>query len=402
MGKKGYYGKFGGRFVPETLMPALYELEDALRTARRDISFRKELDYYFKEYVGRPTPLYYARNASKKLGFKLYLKREDLCHTGAHKILNALGQALLARRMNKIRVIAETGAGQHGVAVATAASLLALQCVIYMGADDVERQKTNVMRMEILGAKVQPVTKGTRTLKDAINEALRDWVTNVTTTHYILGTVFGPYPYPELVKYFVSIIGREAKKQILRKEGKMPDAVIACVGGGSNAIGIFFPFLKMKNVKLIGVEAGGEGIASGRHAARFQTGKVGIFQGTKSYVLQNEWGQILDTYSIAPGLDYASVGPEHSFLFESGRVHYTYAEDDKVIEAYLFLSREEGILPALESSHALAFLMKNKRDFEDQVVLLNLSGRGDKDLPTVLRRISEDGIKRDFRDSQKK
>ncbi|MCS7281685.1 MAG: tryptophan synthase subunit beta [Desulfobacterota bacterium] len=391
MGKKGYYGNFGGRFVPETLMPALYELEEVLKAAKKDTSFKRELHSYQREYIGRPTPLYYARNASEKLGFKLYLKREDLCHTGAHKILNALGQALLAKRMNKKRIIAETGAGQHGVACATAASLLALDCVIYMGEDDVKRQRINVMRMEMLGAKVQPVKSGTRTLKDAINEALRDWVTNVRTTHYVLGTVFGPYPYPELVKYFVSAIGREAKRQILKREGRLPDVVVACVGGGSNAMGIFLPFLKMKDVMLIGVEAGGEGISTNKHAARFQKGRIGIFQGSKSYVLQDEWGQILDTYSIAPGLDYASVGPEHSFLFESGRVQYTYAEDEEVIEAYLFLSREEGILPALESSHALAFLMKNRKEFKDKIVLVNLSGRGDKDLTTVLNRLKKDG-----------
>jgi tryptophan synthase beta chain len=292
--------------------------------------------------------------------------------------------------MGKKRIIAETGAGQHGVAVATASSLLGLECTIYMGIDDVERQKMNVNRIKMLGAEVLPVGSGTRTLKDAINEALRDWVTNVRTTHYVIGTVFGPHPYPEMVKYFVSVIGKEAKRQIIKKEGRIPDVVIACVGGGSNSLGIFFPFLKIREVQLIGVEAGGEGIDSGRHAARFQRGRIGIFQGSKSYVLQDEWGQILDTYSIAPGLDYASVGPEHSFLFETGRVSYGFSKDDEVIDAYLFLSRTEGILPALESSHAIAFLLKNRQKYEGRTVLLNLSGRGDKDITTVLERLKKD------------
>ena len=390
MRKKGYYGKFGGRFVPETLMPALCQLEEEFERAKNDISFRKEFSSYLREYVGRPTPLYFAKNASERLNLKLYLKREDLCHTGAHKIINALGQVLLAKRMGKKRIIAETGAGQHGVAVATASSLLGLECTIYMGIDDVERQKMNVNRIKMLGAEVLPVGSGTRTLKDAINEALRDWVTNVRTTHYVIGTVFGPHPYPEMVKYFVSVIGKEAKRQIIKKEGRIPDVVIACVGGGSNSLGIFFPFLKIREVQLIGVEAGGEGIDSGRHAARFQRGRIGIFQGSKSYVLQDEWGQILDTYSIAPGLDYASVGPEHSFLFETGRVSYGFSEDDEVIDAYLFLSRTEGILPALESSHAIAFLLKNRQKYEGRTVLINLSGRGDKDITTVLERLKKD------------
>ncbi|MEM3484520.1 MAG: tryptophan synthase subunit beta [Candidatus Methanomethyliaceae archaeon] len=393
MSKKGYYGEFGGRFVPETLVPALYELEKAFKKIKRDPSFRAELHCYLKEYVGRPTPLYFARNASKELNLKLYLKREDLCHTGAHKIINALGQVLLAKRLGKKRIIAETGAGQHGVAVATASAFLGLECVIYMGIEDVQRQSTNVRKMEILGAKVEPVYSGTRTLKDAINEALRDWVTNVRTTHYVLGTVFGPHPYPEMVRHFVSVIGKEAKRQIILKEKRLPDVVIACVGGGSNAMGIFSPFLSMKDVKLIGVEAGGEGIETGKHAARFQKGRIGIFQGTKSYVLQDEWGQIMDTYSIAPGLDYASVGPEHSYLFKSGRVSYGFAEDNHVVEAFLFLSRAEGILPALESSHALAFLLQNRKDFEGKIVLINLSGRGDKDVSIVSEKIGMDHAK---------
>lgn len=383
MRKKGYYGRFGGRFVPETLMPALEELEKAFLTLRADREFRREFESYLVDYVGRPTPLYLAKNLSQKLGLKLYLKREDLCHTGAHKILNALGQTLLAKRMGKRRIIAETGAGQHGVAVATACALLGLECRIYMGIEDVKRQRMNVTKMEMLGAEVVGVETGTRTLKDAINESLRDWVTNVRTTHYVLGTVFGPYPYPALVKEFVSTIGREAKRQILRKEGRLPDVVVACVGGGSNAMGIFRPFLKHQHIRLIGVEAGGDGIETGRHAARFQTGRIGIFQGAKSYVLQDDFGQILDTYSVAPGLDYASVGPEHSFLKEEGRVLYSYATDREVIEAFLLLSKEEGIIPALESSHALAYVIRERESLSGSLVILNLSGRGDKDVATV-------------------
>ncbi|HOJ51429.1 MAG TPA: tryptophan synthase subunit beta [Syntrophales bacterium] len=385
--KKGYYGRFGGIFVPETLMPSIYELEAAFFRWWKDRGFREEFNGYLKDYVGRPTPLYYAANLSQRFQVKLYLKREDLCHTGAHKIMNALGQALLARRMGKTRIIAETGAGQHGVAVATACALLGLTCCIYMGVDDVERQKVNVTRMEMLGAEVVGVKAGTKTLKDAINEALRDWVTNVKTTHYILGTVFGPYPYPEMVKAFVSVIGREAQRQIWQKEGRLPEVVVACVGGGSNAMGIFYPFVSKKEVRLVGVEAGGEGIATGRHAARFQGGKVGVFQGTKSYVLQDEKGQIVDTYSIAPGLDYASVGPEHSFLMESGRVEYTYATDDEVLSAFFLTSKEEGIIPALESSHALAYVIKNSHALRHKLIIVNLSGRGDKDIDAVRGRM---------------
>lgn len=385
--RKGYYGQFGGIFVPETLMPSIYELERAFFRCWKERDFRSEFNSYLKDYVGRPTPLYFAGNLSRRFNLKLYLKREDLCHTGAHKIMNALGQALLAKRMGKRRVIAETGAGQHGVAVATAAALLKLECCIYMGNDDVERQKMNVIRMKMLGAEVRGVSTGTRTLKDAINEALRDWVTNVKTTHYILGTVFGPYPYPEIVKAFVSVIGREAGRQIVRKEGRLPEVVIACVGGGSNAMGIFYPFLRRKEVKLIGVEAGGAGIDSGKHAARFQGGRVGIFQGTKSYVLQNKEGQIWDTYSVAPGLDYASVGPEHSFLMESGRVEYTYVTDEEALEAFFITSQDEGIIPALESSHAIAYVIKNCGSLANKLLIVNLSGRGDKDVEAVARRI---------------
>jgi tryptophan synthase beta chain len=389
--RQGYFGPFGGRYVPETLMPALYELEAGFRALITDRGFRQELAGYLKEYVGRPTPLTYAGKISRKLGIELYLKREDLCHTGAHKINNAIGQALIARRMGKTRIIAETGAGQHGVATATACALLGLECRIYMGEEDTKRQALNVFRMDMLGAEVTAVRKGGRILKDAINEALRDWVTNVHTTHYILGTVFGPHPYPTMVREFVSIIGKEALGQLRKKKGRLPDVVVACVGGGSNAMGIFSPFIKEPSVRLVGVEAGGEGIATGRHAARFAAGRIGIFQGAKSYLLQNDDGQILDTYSVSAGLDYASVGPEHSHLKESGRAEYSYATDDNVLDAFYLLSREEGIVPALESSHALAWIVKHAGELEGNVVLMNLSGRGDKDVAYVreIRRNNE-------------
>lgn len=380
---KGYFGQFGGIFVPETLIPALKELEESFFKLSKDRRFQKVFSYYLTQYVGRPTPLYFAENLSKKLGLKLYLKREDLCHTGAHKINNAIGQVLLAKKMGKKRIIAETGAGQHGVATATASSLLGLKCRIYMGTEDMKRQALNVFRMELLGAEVVGVDCGSRTLKDAINEALRDWVTNVYDTHYVLGTVFGPHPYPTMVKHFVSVIGKEAIRQIKKTAGKLPDVVVACVGGGSNAMGIFYPFIDEKNVELVGVEAGGIGIEPGRHAARFAGGKIGIFQGTKSYVLQNEDGQILTTHSISAGLDYASVGPEHSYLYETGRVKYTYAFDDEALSAFYLLSKEEGIIPALESSHALAYVIKNAAKLKNKVVLVNLSGRGDKDVIQV-------------------
>jgi len=379
----GYYGRFGGSYVPETLMPALSDLKSGFFKYGRSKDFRKNFISYLKEYVGRPTPLTYAGNLSEKLGLKLYLKREDLCHTGAHKINNALGQVLLAKKMGKERIIAETGAGQHGVATATACALLGLKCRVYMGSDDVKRQALNVFRMEMLGAEVAHVTNGSKTLKDAINEALRDWVTNVKTTHYVLGTVFGPHPYPSMVKEFVSVIGKEAIRQIRQKERSLPDAVVACVGGGSNAMGIFYPFLKEDSVKLIGVEAGGLGIETGKHAARFVAGKVGVFQGAKSYVLQNDDGQIMDTYSVSAGLDYASVGPEHSFLKEIGRVKYSYAFDDEVLDAFFLLSKEEGIIPALESSHALAYVVKHAWQLRSKIILVNLSGRGDKDVVHV-------------------
>lgn len=381
--EKGYFGKFGGRFVPETLMPALLELERVFYSINRDKRFQKEFRYYLSQYVGRPTPLYFAKRLSQKLNIKIYLKREDLCHTGAHKINNALGQCLLAKKMGKERIIAETGAGQHGVATATASALLGLKCTIYMGEEDTKRQALNVFRMKLLGAEVIPVKSGSKTLKDAINEALRDWVTNVSNTHYVIGTVFGPHPYPEMVREFQSVIGIETMRQIKKAEGCLPDYIIACVGGGSNAMGIFYPFLSYKTVNLIGVEAGGLGIETGKHASRFYGGSIGVFQGTKSYVLQDENGQILNTHSISAGLDYASVGPEHAYLFESGRVKYTYATDEAALKAFKILSETEGIMPALESSHAIAYLIENAEIFKDKMVIINLSGRGDKDVSYI-------------------
>lgn len=384
--KKGYYGQFGGRFVPETLIPALEELERNFKRFKKDRDFQKRFNDLLREYVGRPTPLYFARNLTERLGgARIYLKREDLCHTGAHKINNAIGQALIARLSGKERVIAETGAGQHGVATATGAALLGLKCTIYMGSEDMKRQALNVFRMKLLGAEVREVSSGSRTLKDAINEALRDWTTNVRNTHYVLGTVFGPHPYPELVKYFQSVIGREAKRQILEAEGRLPEMLIACVGGGSNAMGLFSAFLK-DNVKMIGVEAGGKGIETGLHAARFAGGSIGVFQGAKSYVLQDEDGNILDTHSVSAGLDYASVGPEHAYLKELGRVQYTYALDEEALDAFELLSSTEGIIPALESAHAIAEAVKRAPELgKDKIIIVNLSGRGDKDVEQVSR-----------------
>lgn len=383
----GRFGSYGGRYMPETLMPAIYELEKAYSKAKKDKKFQDELNYYLKEYAGRPTPLTYCENLSKELGFKLYLKREDLAHTGAHKINNTLGQALLARRMGKTRIIAETGAGQHGVATATAAAALGLQCEIYMGTEDMERQKINVFRMRLLGAKVTPVRAGSRTLKDAINEALRDWLANVENTHYLLGSVLGPHPYPMMIRDFQSIIGREAKKQILKKENRLPSAIVACVGGGSNAIGIFHPFLDDKEVELIGVEAGGEGIETGRHAARFASGGKGVLHGTYTHVLQDKYGQILPTHSISAGLDYPAVGPEHSLLREIKRAKYYYATDEEALHAFHVLSEKEGIIPALESAHAVVWVLKNANKFDSSdVVMINLSGRGDKDVESVAKR----------------
>ncbi len=392
---RGRYGPYGGRFVPETLMPALEELEHAFRDAQADPAFRAQLDHLFRTYVGRPTPITYARRLSEHVGgARIYLKREDLAHSGAHKINNALGQALLAQRMGKRRIVAETGAGQHGVATATAAALLGLECVIYMGTVDMERQKPNVFRMRLLGAEVRGVDAGSKTLKDAINEAIRDWVTNVRTTHYLLGSALGPHPYPLIVREFQSVIGREARQQMLDPDlgpGRLPDAIVACVGGGSNAIGIFHPFLADTEVRLIGVEAGGRGIESGEHAARFadpKRARVGVLHGTYSYVLQDEDGQIALTHSISAGLDYASVGPEHALLRDLGRAEYTYVTDDEALEGFLLLSRLEGIIPALESAHAVAYAIRLAREMsEEEVILINLSGRGDKDLDTVMKHV---------------
>lgn len=384
--KKGYFGEYGGRFVPETLIPALEELDREFRRAAGNGKFRKELAGLLSTYVGRPTPLYFASRLTKHLGgAKIYLKREDLTHTGAHKINNALGQALLAKSMGKKRLIAETGAGQHGVATATGAAMVGLECDVYMGAQDILRQSLNVFRMRLLGARVIEVTTGSQTLKDAINEALRDWTTNVRTTHYVLGTVFGPHPYPELVKYFQSVIGREARKQIVKMEGRLPDYLIACVGGGSNAMGLFAPFIDDK-VKMVGVEAGGKGIKSGKHAARFAGGSVGVLQGAKSYLLQDRNGNVLETHSVSAGLDYASVGPEHAFFHDTKRVDYTYATDREALRGFELLSRTEGIIPALESAHAIAETAKRApRLPRSKIVIVNLSGRGDKDVQHVAK-----------------
>ncbi len=385
--KKGYFGAYGGRFAPETLVPALDELEKAYNEFKRDKTFQRELSYLTKNYVGRPTPLYFAKRLTESLGgARIYLKREDLAHTGAHKINNALGQALLAKKMGKKRLIAETGAGQHGVATATGAALCGLECEIYMGSDDIARQSLNVFRMKLLGAEVAEVSIGSRTLKDAINEAMRDWTTNVATTHYVLGTVFGPHPFPLIVRDFQAVIGKEARKQILEAEGKLPDYLIACIGGGSNAIGLFHHFIGDKGVSMIGVEAGGRGIFPGEHAARFAGGSVGILQGTKSFLLQDDDGNILGTHSVSAGLDYAAVGPEHAFLRDAGRVEYTYATDEEALNAFELLSKTEGIIPALESSHALAEAVKLAPGLSgDKVVIVNLSGRGDKDVQHVAR-----------------
>ena len=378
----GRYGGFGGKFVPETLMPALDELEATYIAAKDDPGFQEELRYYQRHYVGRPTPLYFARRFTEFLGgAKVYFKREDLAHTGAHKINNALGQGLLTKRMGKRRIIAETGAGQHGVAAATVAALLGLDCDVYMGTEDMERQGLNVFRMRLLGTRVIPVESGTRILKDAINEALRDWVTNVRDTHYLLGTVHGPHPFPMICRDFQRIIGRETREQILELEGRLPNCLIACVGGGSNSIGLFFDFLGEEDIRMIGVEAGGLGIESGKHAARFAGGRPGMLQGAFSFVLQDENGQILGTHSISAGLDYASVGPEHAYLHATGRVEYTHVDDDETLEAFQRVSELEGIIPALESAHAVAHACKIVPDMpKDHLVIINMSGRGDKDV----------------------
>jgi tryptophan synthase beta chain len=382
---RGYFGHYGGRFVPETLVAPVAELERAYREARRDDGFRRELADLLRHYVGRPTPLYEARRLSASLGgARVFLKREDLAHTGAHKINNALGQALLARRMGKRRVIAETGAGQHGVATATVCALLGLVCDVYMGAEDMARQSLNVFRMELLGATVRRVDAGARTLKDAINEAMRDWVANVTDSYYLLGSVLGPHPYPLMVREFQSVIGREARAQCLEQCGGLPTTIVACVGGGSNAIGIFDAFIDDQDVRLIGIEAGGHGIVPGRHAARFAGGSSGVLQGTRSYVLQDAHGNIEPTHSISAGLDYAAVGPEHAWLHDCGRAEYDFVEDDEALQAFGRLAREEGILPALESSHAVAYACRLAPAMpRDAVLLINLSGRGDKDVLSV-------------------
>ena len=383
----GHFGPYGGKFVPETLMSALDELEAAYREAQGDAAFQDELEGLLRDYAGRPTSLYFAERLTTHCGgARIYLKREDLAHTGAHKINNTLGQGLLAQRMDKHRIIAETGAGQHGVATATVAALLGMACVIYMGTEDMRRQASNVARMRLLGAEVCPVDAGSRTLKDAINEAIRDWVTNVRTTHYLLGSVLGPHPYPLMVRDFQAVIGREARQQILEAEGRLPDLLIACVGGGSNAMGLFHAF-RDDPVQFIGVEAGGLGIGTGRHAARFadpRLGRIGVLHGTKSYVLQDDDGQILATHSISAGLDYPAVGPEHSWLRDRGRAKYTYATDEEALEAFRLLCRLEGIIPALESAHAVAEALKRAPVMKvDQVIIVNLSGRGDKDLENV-------------------
>ena len=381
----GHFGIFGGRYVSETLMPAILQLEEAYKEIKDDSKFHEELNYYLSEYVGRPTPLYFAQRMTEKLGgAKIYLKREDLAHTGAHKINNTIGQAILAARMGKKRIIAETGAGQHGVATATVAALLNMECEIFMGSEDTKRQSLNVLRMKLLGAKVREVTQGTQTLKDAMNEAMRDWITNVRDTFYIIGSVAGPHPYPMMVRDFQSVIGKEARKQILERENRLPDLLIACVGGGSNAMGLFYPFIEDEQVKITGVEAAGEGIDKGLHAATISAGSVGVLHGSKTYLLQDENGQIKGTHSIAAGLDYPGVGPEHSYLNDSGRVSYTNVTDGEALEGFKFISEVEGIIPALETSHAVAYAMKTAPIMsKDSIIIICLSGRGDKDINTI-------------------
>ncbi|MGA1823284.1 MAG: tryptophan synthase subunit beta [bacterium] len=384
--EKGYFGTFGGKYVPETLMSAIYELDLAFQEATNDDSFINKLEYYYHYYAGRPTPLYFAQRMTDRLGgAKIFFKREDLCHTGAHKINNTLGQVLLAQKMGKKRIIAETGAGQHGVATATTAAMFGLRCAIYMGTEDIKRQELNVFRMKLLGAEVIPVSSGSKTLKDAMNEAMRDWVSNVRDTYYVIGSVAGPHPYPTMVRYFQSIIGREVKKQLPElNENELPDYLIACVGGGSNSMGLFHPFILNKEVAFIGVEAAGYGISSGKHAATLSHGEIGIFHGSKSYVLQDENGQIRIAHSISAGLDYPGVGPEHSFFKDSGRAEYVSITDNEALDAFRLCSSEEGIIPALESSHALAYVNKFSPTLnKDKVIVVCLSGRGDKDVQQV-------------------
>ncbi len=382
-------GEFGGRFVPETIIPALDELTAAYEKAKADPAFQAEFDYYAKNYVGRPTPLFFAEKMTRELGgAKIYLKREDLAHTGAHKINNALGQILLARRMHKPRIIAETGAGQHGVATATACALFGYECVVYMGEEDVARQNLNVIRMQMLGAEVRPVTSGTKTLKDALNEAMRDWVTNVRDTHYIIGTVAGPHPYPTMVRDFQSVIGIEARQQHLEDTGGLPDAVVACVGGGSNAMGIFYPFVHDEGVRMIGVEAAGRGVHTGEHSATLTAGSKGVLHGSSSYILQDEHGQVLPTHSISAGLDYPGVGPEHAHFKDTGRAEYVAVTDDEAVEAFQWVCRSEGIIPALETSHAFAHVRRLAPQMSsEQSLILCLSGRGDKDVDQIARRL---------------
>ena len=386
--RHGHFGIFGGKYVPETLMAPLQELERAYLSIKRDPLFQSELRSHLKDYVGRPTPLYFAKRLTEELkGARIYLKREDLTHTGAHKINNTLGQAMLVKRMGKERVIAETGAGQHGVATATAAALFGLKCTVYMGEEDIQRQSLNVFRMKLLGAEVTPVSSGSKTLKDAINEAIRDWVTNVRDTYYLIGSVVGPHPYPMMVRDFQAIIGREARKQVLEKEGRLPDYLVACVGGGSNAMGLFYPFFK-DSVRFVGVEAAGLGMNTRSHAASLCAGRIGTLHGSMSYILQNDSGNILETYSFAPGLDYPGVGPEHALFKENKRAEYVTVTDEEALEAFHLLSRTEGILPALESAHAIAHASKLAPTLRrDQVIIVNLSGRGDKDVPSVAAKI---------------
>ena len=387
--KKGHFGVFGGRYVAETLMPALIEIEKAYRQAMQDRDFQSQFRYYLREYAGRETPLYFAGNLTEKLGgARVYLKREDLNHTGAHKINNTLGQALLARRMGKKRVIAETGAGQHGVATATVAALFGMACQVFMGAEDIRRQAPNVFRMKMLGAEVIPVTSGTSTLKNAMNEAMRHWVAHVRDTFYVIGTTAGPHPYPVMVRDFQSVIGREAKKQILKKEGRLPDFLVACVGGGSNAMGLFYPFRNDQAVAMIGVEAGGKGIETGFHAASISAGQVGVLHGNKTYLLQDAHGQVRDAHSISAGLDYPGVGPEHSYFHKTGRAKYVGVTDDEALEAFLLLTTCEGIMPAMESAHAIAYVMKLAPSLDrDKIIVVNLSGRGDKDIGIVAEKM---------------
>lgn len=388
---KGYFGEFGGQFVPEALMPALEELQKVYAVFQRDKKAQAELKALLSSFVGRPTALYFADNLSRLTGQKIYLKREDLAHTGAHKINNALGQVLLAKSMGKTRIVAETGAGQHGVATAAACAKLGLECVIYMGEVDMERQQPNVMRMRLMGAKVVAVSSGSRTLKDAINEAIRDWIANTATTHYLIGSVLGPHPYPTMVRDFQKVIGQEARKQILAAEGRLPDYLVACVGGGSNSIGLFHEFLSDSSVRMVGVEAGGLGIYSGRHAARFATGRVGILHGTKSFVLQDGDGQITETHSISAGLDYPSIGPEHAQLQQEGRVKYESVTDTEAVAAFRLLAKEEGVIPALESSHAVAYVLKLAKKLpKEKIIIINLSGRGDKDLPEMEKGLKDE------------